>query len=131
MRSFLGRDILSLKDFERQEFFRVFEVAEKLLKEEFNLSISEGYMDTVGSKDIEVLTFLIERFGLKVDVEKLMQRLMQRYIKLLREKAYPMPGIEVIDDLKKHYRLALASSSFAFACWMNAFQSMLLPFRAS
>ena len=28
MRSFMGRDILSLKEFERQEFFRVFEVAE-------------------------------------------------------------------------------------------------------
>jgi len=30
MRSFLGRDILSLKDFERQEFFRIFEIAEEL-----------------------------------------------------------------------------------------------------
>jgi aspartate carbamoyltransferase catalytic subunit len=30
MRSFAGRDILSLRDFERQEFFRVFEIAEKL-----------------------------------------------------------------------------------------------------
>ena len=30
MRSFLGRDILSLKDFEREEFFRIFEVADKL-----------------------------------------------------------------------------------------------------
>jgi len=30
MRSFLGRDILSLKDWERAEFFRVFEVADKL-----------------------------------------------------------------------------------------------------
>ncbi|MDT8307050.1 MAG: aspartate carbamoyltransferase [Anaerolineae bacterium] len=30
MRSFAGRDILSLKDFERNEFFRIFEVAEKL-----------------------------------------------------------------------------------------------------
>lgn len=30
MRSFLGRDILSLKDFERQDFFRVFQCAEKL-----------------------------------------------------------------------------------------------------
>ncbi len=30
MRSFAGRDILSLKEFERQEFFRVFEVAERL-----------------------------------------------------------------------------------------------------
>lgn len=30
MRSFAGRDILSLKDFERQEFFRVFEIAEQL-----------------------------------------------------------------------------------------------------
>jgi aspartate carbamoyltransferase catalytic subunit len=30
MRSFNGRDILSLKDFERHEFFRVFEVAEQL-----------------------------------------------------------------------------------------------------
>jgi len=30
MRSFLGRDILSLKDFERQEFFHVFGVAEKM-----------------------------------------------------------------------------------------------------
>jgi aspartate carbamoyltransferase catalytic subunit len=30
MRSFAGRDILSLKEFERQEFFRVFEVAEEL-----------------------------------------------------------------------------------------------------
>ena len=30
MRSFLGRDILSLKDFERNEFFRVFEIAERL-----------------------------------------------------------------------------------------------------
>ncbi len=30
MRSFLGRDILSLKDFERAEFFRVFEVAQEL-----------------------------------------------------------------------------------------------------
>jgi aspartate carbamoyltransferase catalytic subunit len=30
MRSFAGRDILSLKDFERNEFFRVFEAAEKL-----------------------------------------------------------------------------------------------------
>jgi len=30
MRSFLGRDILSLKDFERQEFFRVFEIAEMM-----------------------------------------------------------------------------------------------------
>lgn len=30
MRSFLGRDILSLKDFERHEFFRIFEVADML-----------------------------------------------------------------------------------------------------
>ncbi len=30
MRSFMGRDILSLKDFERQEFFRVFETAKTL-----------------------------------------------------------------------------------------------------
>jgi aspartate carbamoyltransferase catalytic subunit len=30
MRSFAGRDILSLKEFERNEFFRVFEVAEEL-----------------------------------------------------------------------------------------------------
>jgi aspartate carbamoyltransferase catalytic subunit len=30
MRSFLGRDILSLKDFEREEFFRVFEVCDRL-----------------------------------------------------------------------------------------------------
>ena len=30
MRSFLGRDILSLKDFERNEFFRIFEVADEL-----------------------------------------------------------------------------------------------------
>jgi aspartate carbamoyltransferase catalytic subunit len=30
MRSFAGRDILSLRDFERQEFFRVFEIAERL-----------------------------------------------------------------------------------------------------
>ena len=30
MRSFMGRDILSLKDFERQEFFRVFEIAERM-----------------------------------------------------------------------------------------------------
>jgi len=30
MRSFLGRDILSLKDFEREEFFRVFEIADEL-----------------------------------------------------------------------------------------------------
>lgn len=30
MRSFSGRDILSLKEFERQEFFHVFEVAKKL-----------------------------------------------------------------------------------------------------
>jgi aspartate carbamoyltransferase catalytic subunit len=30
MRSFLGRDILSLKDFERSEFFRLFEVAKML-----------------------------------------------------------------------------------------------------
>ncbi len=30
MRSFLGRDILSLKGFERAEFFRVFEVADRL-----------------------------------------------------------------------------------------------------
>jgi aspartate carbamoyltransferase catalytic subunit len=30
MRSFLGRDILSLKDFERAEFFRIFEVCDRL-----------------------------------------------------------------------------------------------------
>jgi aspartate carbamoyltransferase catalytic subunit len=30
MRSFLGRDILSLKDFEREEFYRVFQVAKDL-----------------------------------------------------------------------------------------------------
>ena len=30
MRSFTGRDILSLKEFERQEFFRVFEIAERM-----------------------------------------------------------------------------------------------------
>ncbi|MBI3737960.1 MAG: aspartate carbamoyltransferase [Chloroflexi bacterium] len=30
MRSFMGRDILSLKEFERQEFFRVFEIAKQL-----------------------------------------------------------------------------------------------------
>jgi aspartate carbamoyltransferase catalytic subunit len=30
MRSFVGRDILSLKDFERDEFFRVFEVCDQL-----------------------------------------------------------------------------------------------------
>lgn len=30
MRSFLGRDILSLKDFERDEYYRIFEVADEL-----------------------------------------------------------------------------------------------------
>jgi aspartate carbamoyltransferase catalytic subunit len=30
MRSFAGRDILSLKEFERQEYFRVFEIADRL-----------------------------------------------------------------------------------------------------
>ena len=30
MRSFAGRDILSLKDFERQEFFRVFDIADRV-----------------------------------------------------------------------------------------------------
>ena len=30
MRSFAGRDILSLKDFERNEFFHVFDVASKM-----------------------------------------------------------------------------------------------------
>ena len=30
MRSFMGRDILSLKDFDRHEYFRVFEIAERL-----------------------------------------------------------------------------------------------------
>src|SRR5512137_2712464 len=30
MRSFLGRDILSLKDWERAEYFRLFEVAKEL-----------------------------------------------------------------------------------------------------
>ncbi|MBM3152177.1 MAG: aspartate carbamoyltransferase, partial [Chloroflexi bacterium] len=30
MRSFTGRDILSLKEFERQEFFHVFDVAAEL-----------------------------------------------------------------------------------------------------
>jgi len=30
MRSFAGRDILSLKGFEREEFYRVFEVADRL-----------------------------------------------------------------------------------------------------
>ena len=30
MRSFAGRDILSLKDFERNEFFQVFEVAKQM-----------------------------------------------------------------------------------------------------
>ena len=30
MRSFLGRDILSLKEFERNEFFRIFEIAKEL-----------------------------------------------------------------------------------------------------
>ena len=30
MRSFSGRDILSLKGFEREEFYRVFEVADRL-----------------------------------------------------------------------------------------------------
>ena len=31
MRSFSGRDILSLKDFGREEYFRIFEVADELL----------------------------------------------------------------------------------------------------
>jgi len=30
MRSFMGRDILSLKDFERQEFFHIFNIAERM-----------------------------------------------------------------------------------------------------
>jgi len=30
MRSFAGRDILSLKEFEREEFFHVFEVADEM-----------------------------------------------------------------------------------------------------
>ena len=30
MRSFMGRDILSLKEFERNEFFHVFDIAEEL-----------------------------------------------------------------------------------------------------
>ena len=36
MRSFIGRDILSLKGFERHEFFRVFEVADRLKKYAYN-----------------------------------------------------------------------------------------------
>jgi aspartate carbamoyltransferase catalytic subunit len=31
MRSFIGRDILSLKDWERAEYFRVFEIADELV----------------------------------------------------------------------------------------------------
>jgi len=30
MRSFIGRDILSLRDFERDDYTRIFEVCEKL-----------------------------------------------------------------------------------------------------
>lgn len=30
MRSFLGRDILSLKEFGREEYFRIFQVADEL-----------------------------------------------------------------------------------------------------
>ena len=30
MRSFMGRDILSLKGFEREEYYRVYEVADRL-----------------------------------------------------------------------------------------------------
>jgi len=32
MRSFLGRDILSLKDMERDEYFQIFEAADRLAR---------------------------------------------------------------------------------------------------
>ena len=41
MRSFAGRDILSLKDFERNEFFRVFEIAE----EQEPIALNRRYSD--------------------------------------------------------------------------------------
>ncbi len=43
MRSFMGRDILSLRDFERHEFFRVFEIAEELAPIARNRKNSEGF----------------------------------------------------------------------------------------
>jgi len=30
MKSFIGRDILSLKDFERAEFFRIFDICDRM-----------------------------------------------------------------------------------------------------
>jgi len=49
MRSFAGRDILSLKDFERNEFFRVFEIAE----EKRVLSAGQPRADTGGRRTMD------------------------------------------------------------------------------
>ena len=49
MRSFAGRDILSLKDFERNEFFRIFEIAEELERDIGKPVVTGVQVDVVGS----------------------------------------------------------------------------------
>ena len=60
MRSFAGRDILSLKEFERQEFFRVFEIAERL-------EVSEGAVKASLRQVFGKLARLSQLTGLAAD----------------------------------------------------------------
>jgi HAD superfamily hydrolase (TIGR01509 family) len=88
------------------------EVDELIFKKEFNITIGDVYFETVGIKEEEAIEFYIKHFGLDINADELVSKKRAIYGELLKEKASPIQGsVELINSIKRRYRLALASSA--------------------
>jgi len=87
-------------------------VSENLFRKEFSISVSEVYNETVGRKEDEAIEIVARDFGLDTDLKDLVARIRRDYCDQLWTKASPTPGsLQLISNLNRRYRLALASSS--------------------
>ena len=88
------------------------EVDELIFQKEFNITVGDTYFETVGIKEVDAMQFYINHFGLDINAEDLVRKKRAVYIELLKEKASPIQGsVELINSIKRRYRLALASSA--------------------
>ncbi|MEM4246605.1 MAG: HAD family phosphatase, partial [Candidatus Bathyarchaeia archaeon] len=89
-----------------------FEATEKIFKRSFNISIAPYFIEAIGRRSEEALSHYISKLGLEVKPQHLVERQLEEYCALLKEKTPLVPGsVELINALKSRYRLALASSA--------------------
>jgi HAD superfamily hydrolase (TIGR01509 family) len=79
---------------------------------ELGVELSMKNYNWVGKTSKENVKNIMQRYGIKGDLNELVQKRRQIYHEIIKNKIAPTPGtIQLIEKLSKRYKLALASSS--------------------